>query len=196
MAINLFYQLFSLSFGHFFISLSLSLSLIVWWQRGEGIGQVIVVAWVGGCNGVSQVVAMDVGCGSRGLSITTRFWGGAMMAQLWVVMPWELWVTWVMSLVVWVVAWLRGGLVMVARWWRGCCGFGVQCGLWVLVGMWCGGRYGGGGVEERNIWQFGFEFWFGYCVLFGFESKAVVVGDGAFGLLSDGGGWLRDRDRE
>ena len=57
-----------------------------------------------------------------------------------------------MSLVVWVVAWLRGGLVMVARWWRGCCGFGVKCGLWVLGGMWCGGRYGGGGVEERNIW--------------------------------------------
>ena len=23
-----------------------------------------------------------------------------------------------------------------------------------------------------------------------------MVGDGAFGLLSDGGGWLRDRDKE
>ena len=34
----------------------------------------------------------------------------------------------------------------------------------------------------------------GYCVLFGFESKVVVVGGGAFGLLSNGGGWLRDRE--
>ena len=37
----------------------------------------------------------------------------------------------------------------------------------------------------------GFEFWFGYWVLFGFESMAVVVVGGVIGLLSGGGEWLR-----
>ena len=47
----------------------------------------------------------------------------------------------------WVAGWSSdGGVVIMGL------VFGVWCGLWVLVGMWCGGRYGGGGVEERNIW--------------------------------------------
>ena len=37
----------------------------------------------------------------------------------------------------------------------------------------------------------GFEFWFGYWVLFGFESAAMVVVGGVTGLLNDGGEWLR-----
>ena len=65
--------------------------------------------------------------------------------------------------------------------------------VWVMVfgggsGVWCGGNCGGG-VEQRKIW------WFGFWVLFGFESMAAVVVGGVTGLFGSGGGWLRERRR-
>ena len=52
------------------------------------------------------------------------------LAVTWVVRHggYRLWVTWVVSFVVWVVARLWGGLMMVARWWCGHVRFDVGYG--------------------------------------------------------------------
>ena len=57
------------------------------------------------------------------------------LAATWVVRHggYRLWVIWVVSFMVWVVARLWGGLMMVAWWWLGHVRFGVGYGFWWWV---------------------------------------------------------------